>query len=114
MTPSDAQKLIVACLSRGKAHEVAEALHADHGIDTFQFSHGRGAGLLRAVRARDMIEVDMLVVMVPHERADEIFAVIHELAEIDRPGGGLMLQMPAARAATLGLPLPLEQTVQEA
>jgi hypothetical protein len=37
----------------------------------------------------------------------------HELADIDQPGGGLMLQMPLTHAAALGLPLPDDGNIAE-
>ncbi len=104
----DAPRLIVAYLSRGRAHDIAEALHASLGIDTFHYGHGRGAGMLATIAARDMIEVDVLSVVVTPEQADETFAFIYEAAEIDRPGGGLLFQTVLGRTAALGLPLPAE------
>lgn len=101
-------RLIVAYLVRGRAHDIAEALHASLGVDAFHYGHGRGAGMLSTVAARDMIEVDVLSVVVPHEQADETFAFIHEAAEIDRPGNGLIFQTVLSRAVALGLPLPAE------
>lgn len=101
-------RLIVAFLERGRAHGLAEALHASLGIDAFHYGHGRGAGMLTTVAARDMVEVDVLSVVVPHEQAEETFAFIYEAAEIDRPGSGLMFQTVLSRAMALGLPLPAD------
>jgi len=102
----DDLKLIVAYLPRGEAHGVAEALHSALGIDTLHYSHGRGAGMLHTVSARDMVEVDTLTVVVWSADADSTFAFIFETAGLDLPGRGLMFQAPLARAAALGLPLP--------
>ena len=52
-------RLIVAYLSRGRAHDIAAALHASLGIDAFHYGHGRGAGMLSTIAARDMVEVDL-------------------------------------------------------
>jgi len=102
----DGHKLIVVYMARSEAHRVAQALHEFLGIDAIHYSHGRGAGMLHTVSARDMMEVDMLSVVVAGARAEEAFAFIFEAAGLDRPGGGLMYQVPLARAAALGLPLP--------
>ena len=99
-------RLIVAYLSRGRAHDIAAALHASLGIDAFHYGHGRGAGMLSTIAARDMVEVDVLTVVVPPELAEETFAFIHDAAEIDRPGNGLLIQSVLGRTAALGLPLP--------
>lgn len=101
-------RLIVAYLGRGRAHGIAEALSASLGIDAFHYGHGRGAGMLSTVAARDMIEVDVLSVVVPQEQAEETFAFIYRAAEIDRPGNGLLYQTVLSRSAALGLPLPGE------
>jgi nitrogen regulatory protein PII len=101
-----APRLIVAYLRRGHAHDIAEALHASLGIDAFHYSHGRGAGMLATVAARDMIEVDTLSVVVTPEQAEETFAFIYEAGEMDRPGGGLIYQTVLGTTAALGLPLP--------
>lgn len=103
---SDDRKLIVAYLPRGEAHGIAQALHQALGIDTFHYGHGRGAGMLHTVSARDMVEVDTLSVVVPAVDADATFAFIFETAGLDLPGRGLMFQAPLSRAAALGLPLP--------
>ena len=73
-------RLIVAYLSRGRAHDIAAALHASLGIDAFHYGHGRGAGMLSTIAARDMVEVDVLTVVVPPELAEETFAFIHDAA----------------------------------
>jgi nitrogen regulatory protein PII len=100
------QRLIVAFLERGKAHHVAQALHASLGLEAVHYGHGRGAGMLHAVSAREMVEVDMLSVVVDADRCDQTFAFVYEAAEINRPGGGMVFQMPLVRVAALGLPLP--------
>jgi len=103
---ADRPRLIVAYLGRGRAHDIAAALHASLGIDAFHYGHGRGAGMLSTIAARDMIEVDVLSVVVAPELADETFAFIYEAAEIDRPGNGMLIQTVLGRTAALGLPLP--------
>ena len=106
MSEEAGQRLIVAFLERGKAHHVAQALHASLGLETVHYGHGRGAGMLHAVSAREMVEVDMLSVVVDADRAEQTFALVYDAADIDRPGGGMVLQMPLTRVAALGLPLP--------
>jgi len=103
---ADGPRLIVAYLARGRAHDIAQALHASLGIDAFHYGHGRTVGLLSTIAARDMVEVDVLSVVVARELADETFAFIYQAAEIERPGNGMLIQTVLGRTAALGLPLP--------
>lgn len=106
MIEDDAPRLIVAFLSRGQAHRLAHALHDREGLQSFHFNHGRGAGMLETIAARDVVEVDILSIVVEAERADEVFAFVYETAGIDRPAGGLLLQAPLDRTVVLGPPVP--------
>lgn len=103
MSEEPNQKLIIAFLGRGMAHEVATALHEKLGLDAFHYGHGRGASLLHAIAAQDMPEVDILSVVVTAAQAEATFAFIYEAGQVDRAGGGLIAQLPLARAAATGL-----------
>jgi hypothetical protein len=101
-------KLIVAYIARGLAHEVATALYERLGLDALHYGHGRGSGILHTMTGSEMIEVDFLSVVVPEAQAEEVFAFMYEAGQIDRPGGGLIAQLPLGRAAAIGLSLPAE------
>lgn len=104
MNDLSGRKLIVAFLSRGVAHEIAAMLYEKLGLDAFHYGHGRGAGLLHTTVVREMPEVDLMSVVVSDALADEVFGLIYEAGQVDRPGGGLVIQMPLSRAVTAGLP----------
>ena len=109
MNDLSGRKLIVAFLARGVAHELAAKLYDKLGLDAFHYGHGRGAGLLHSTIVREMIEVDLLSVVVTDALADEVFDFIYEAGQVDRPGGGLVAQMPLARAVAAGLPTVLPE-----
>jgi hypothetical protein len=113
MTGETDRKLIVAYLGRGMAHEVACALNESLGLDAFHYGHGRAAGMLHAISGSDMTEVDFLSVIVTGAQADETFAFIYETGKMDQPGGGMIVQLPLARAAATGLPLAETQAQTE-
>jgi hypothetical protein len=111
MNDAGDSKLIVAFVARGKAHELAASLYDKLGLDAFHYGHGRASGALHAGAGSEFTEVDFLSVIVSAARADEVFAFIYDAGEMDRPGGGLVAQMPLARAAATGLPHMSEGTV---
>jgi len=113
MNETSGRKLIVAFLVRGVAHELATALYEKLKLDAFHYGHGRGAGLLHTIAVREMTEVDLLSVVVTEAQADETFDFIYEAGQVDRPGGGLVTQMPLARAAAVGLPMTLPESQSE-
>ena len=112
MSRAGPSKLIVCELPKGKSRAVLDALKRDKGIVTANVNYARGT--LR--RARRMFrrtsyyeEREILQVVVPAERQDELFEFIHEQAEIGRPRGGSILQMDLAVASLFRLPdLPEE------
>ena len=108
MNDETGHKLIVAFLARGMAHDVASGLYDRLGLDALHYGHGRGSGILHTMTGSEMAEVDFLSVVVTEAQAEEAFAFIYEAGQIDRPGGGLIAQLPLGRAATTGLPLPEE------
>lgn len=113
MKDADGRKLIVAFLARGMAHEVASGLHEKLGLDAFHYSHGRGDSLVHTIATQETPEVDFLSVIVTGAQADEAFNFIYEAGQVDRPGGGLVTQMPVARASVVGLPTTLPETLSE-
>jgi hypothetical protein len=113
MNDADGRKLIVAFLARGMAHEVASGLHEKLGLDAFHYGHGRGDSLVHTIATQETPEVDFLSVIVTGAQADEAFNFIFEAGQVDRPGGGLVAQMPLARAAAVGLPAMLPETLSE-
>jgi len=113
MNRADSSKLIACVLPKGKSRAVLDALKRDKGIVSANVNYARGTPrrTRRAFRTTlSYEECEILQVVVPAERQAELFEFIHEQAEIDRPRGGLMVQMELAAASMFRLPdLPEEE-----
>lgn len=105
-------KLITCVLHKGRSRPVLVALREEQGIVSANVNFARGTGRMTHRtyhRGMSQTEKEILQVVVPAERADELFAFIHERAEIGRPHGGLMYQTDLSAATTFVLPdLPEE------
>jgi hypothetical protein len=97
-------KLITCFLPHGKAMEVAERLHREKSIAAANFYSGRGRGTLEAVGDTGWVEIDILEIVIAAGVADEIFAHIYEIADIDRPHGGVIVQSHLNDATSYVLP----------
>jgi len=62
----------------------------------------RTAGMARTVNVS--VEKDILTAVLPAERADEVFALVHETAGIGARPGGFMFMGRAAKASPFALP----------
>ena len=106
-------KLITCILPFGVAMPLLRALKTKKGIVSANINNARGAGRLSVVADRklgDETEKQVFTVVVPPDRADEIFEFIYVEAEIDRPHGGLMYMGKLHHASTFTLPdLPDEE-----
>jgi nitrogen regulatory protein PII len=105
-------KLITCVLPKGCCRAVLSALKQEQGIVTANVNYARGTGRMthRSFRkSMSQTEKEVLTVVVPADRADELFAFIFETADIGRPHGGLMYQTDLAASSMLELPdLPEE------
>ncbi len=104
METEKATKLITCILPVGKGVDIIERLSNEKGIHTGNVStgRGRGAGNVGSIGAWD--EIDMLNVVVPEDRADEIFDFIYEVGDLHRPRGGIMIQHPISPSTVFTLP----------
>lgn len=101
------QKLITCILPHGRALPVLEALKEELGILTATMHHARGSGRMTPLAWRgvgEAAEKDVISVVVPAPRADEVFGFIRERAEIDRPHGGILYQQPLWKSTEFTLP----------
>ncbi|MEQ9449739.1 MAG: hypothetical protein RLN70_12680 [Rhodospirillaceae bacterium] len=98
-------KLITCIMPRGQGPELVEALHADHGITSANVLNGRGISERKKFFAE---EVDVVTVVVNQSRADEIFAFIHERADVSGARGRFMYQQPLDLSSSFMLPDSLE------
>jgi len=105
-------KLITCILPPGLAAGLLGKLKREKGIVEASAHIARGMGKLppRAYRRLGTAtEKDILTVIVPPERADEIFVYLFHEAQIDRPHGGIVFLNAITRATPFTLPeLPEE------
>jgi len=88
-------------LAHGIGVELIDRLSDKKGILNGNVMSGRG-GATSSVN--EWNEVDILEVVVPSERADEIFNFTYEAAGLDRPHSGFMFLHVVSHAAMFTLP----------
>lgn len=101
------QKLLTCILPHGRALPVLEALKEELEILTATMHHARGTGRMTPMAWRGVggvAEKDVITVVVPADRADEVFGFIYERAGIDRPHGGILYQQPLWKSTEFQLP----------
>lgn len=104
MPEPGARKLITCFLPKGKGGELVGVLNDEHGIASANVTSGRGRGVAESVSFGAWVEVDILSVVVGADVADEVFALIYEKGELDRPNGGLMFQVGLSGSTEFVLP----------
>lgn len=106
------KKLITCIVPHGRALPVLEALKEELGIFATHIHHARGVGRMTPLAWRgvgEASEKDVMSVIVPAARAEEVFGFIFEKAVIDRPHGGIIYQRTLAKSTEFDLPdLPAE------
>ena len=112
MQAGEPQKVITCILPKGQAMPVVRALACERGLTAVDVHYARGLGRLTPLRHRgigETTEKEVLTVAVPAGEADALFDYIYEIAEINRPHGGLMYMYALAAATPFTLPdLPEE------
>ena len=113
MQMRDKQKLITCILPRGVAIDVVKTLKDERGIITANINTARGMGKLTPLAYRGVggqTEKDILNIVVPTDQSDELFEYIYELADINRPHGGIIFMTGLLRCSHYVLPdLPDEK-----
>lgn len=106
-------KVITGILPRGTSIDVLKQLKSEKGIITAFVNTARGMGKLMPGVHRglgEQTEKEILEVIVEAGRADEIFEYIYEIAEIDRPHGGIIFIAKVQQITPYMLPdLPEEK-----
>ncbi len=94
-------KIITCLIPHHKSLEILEHLSSDKGIIMANKSNARGSSY-----ATDFtwVEMEILDVIVEASRADEIFAYLYNLAEVNTPQGGLIYQHKLTKASQYQLP----------
>ncbi len=108
------EKLITCIMPCGRALPVLEALKEELGILATTIHHSRGTGRMTPLAWRgvgEAAEKDVMRVIVPASRAEEVFGFIYECGGINQPHGGILYQQPLAKSTEFHLPdLPDEGT----
>jgi len=92
---------------------VVRLLVGELGLTAVDVHYARGVGRITPLRHRgigETSEKEILSVAAPAADADELFEYIYEVAEINRPHGGLMYMHALKTATAFRLPdLPEEE-----
>lgn len=106
-------KLITCVLPSGRGHDILMRLKTEKNVITCVLNNARGIGIATLNEIRNvgpLSEKDVLQLVAPPERADELFEWLYFEAGVDAPHGGFMYQQALAAATVLLLPdLPPEQ-----
>lgn len=106
------EKVITCILAKGRGQAVLEQLVHQHGLTAVDLHFARGVGRITPLQHRgigETSEKEVLTVAVPEEQADELFETIYEIAEINRPHGGLMYMHSLMRSTGFELPADLPE-----
>lgn len=101
------EKLITCILPHGHALPVLEAIKEELGILSATMHHARGTGRMTPLAWRgvgEAAEKDVISVIVPESRADDVFDFIYDRAGVGRPHGGILYQQPLWRSTEYRLP----------
>ena len=108
------EKLITCIMPCGHALPVLEALKEERGILATTIHHARGTGRMTPLAWRgvgEAAEKDVMSVIVPASRAEEVFGFIYEHGGLNQPQGGILYQQPLGKSTEFHLPdLPDEGT----
>lgn len=110
------QKMIQAIIPMGTALPVLKALREEKGLDAANINFARGVGrFVRHSERRlgDDEEKEILSVVVPMDRADEIFEWLFHEANMDRPHGGIVYMLPLSHASAFSIPADLKLAADE-
>ena len=110
------QKMIQAIIPMGTALPVLKALREEKALDAANINFARGVGrFVRGSERRlgDDQEKEILSVVVPKDRADEIFEWLFHKANVDRPHGGIVYMLPLSHASAFSIPAELELASDE-
>jgi hypothetical protein len=99
-------RLITCFLPSGRAMEVLERLRKEHGLESQFYHHARGVGVgtRRGSRSYVAAEREVITVLAPQARADEIFRFLFFAAGLDAPNTGMVFMEPVLRASPFELP----------
>jgi hypothetical protein len=104
--PTEAHRLITCFLPSGRAAEVLERMRKEHGLASAAYHHARGVGTgTRTGRgAFFSAEREVLTVLVPESRADELFRELYFAAGLNAPNNGIIFMERLLRATPTVMP----------
>lgn len=100
-------KLITGIMPKGKGVDILKKLKVEKDIITANIDSARGMGHLTPQAHRgvgEQSEKEILTVVIEKHRADEIFEYIYEIAEIDKPHGGMIFMTRLLMSSPYVLP----------
>jgi len=104
-------KLITCILPKGKAFPMQQALVDKQGIYAGNYHFGRGVGRASHRGIGGQQEREILEVVVPADKAEELFEFLFLTAEMDEAHGGMMYMTSMPRSTIMTVPeVPSEET----
>ena len=97
-------KIIFSILPQGSGTDLVGRLSEVKGIHSANVSSGRGLSSGTVGSIGGWGEVDMLSVVVPADRADEIFSFIYFEGRLDQQRGGIIYQHAVSPVTEFKLP----------
>ncbi len=94
-------KLITCILPKGKALPLQQALVDEKDIHAGNFHFGRGVGRDSHIQDRgigEQQERELLEVVVPADKADDVFEFMFLTADMDQPHGGMIYMTSMVRS----------------
>lgn len=105
-------KVIHCLLPAGVAAAVMERLRVEKGIDSMFHHHARGGGIStrKGRESFHFVEREIASVLVPEERADEIFEFLYFATGVNQPHAGMLLMEKTLLARPMVMPQEEEET----
>ena len=100
-------KLITCILPKGKAFPLQQALVDKHNIYAGNYHFGRGVGRASHIRDRgigNQQEREIIEVVVPADKAEELFEFMFLNAEMDEAHGGMIYMTSIPRSTIMTVP----------
>ncbi len=105
-------KMITCIIPTGRGREILETLRAERNIDAAVLAYARGVSQVSGGlnwEVGDSLEKDIIKLTCHNDEADDIFDCLFQIAEINRPHGGIIFMEALHCSTEYRLPeLPLE------
>jgi nitrogen regulatory protein PII len=108
-----AEKLITCILPKGLALPILTKLKEEKGINRANINSARGMGKITPLAYRgvgEQSEKDILNVIVSKDQADDIFNYLYDVADINRPHGGIIYMSQLGMSTPFIMPDVPEET----